>query len=197
MDNKLLDTLIGLLLIVCGAYLSVTFVMPQEEVPPHQHLDVVEQDRQCQLINKILEHAMEGMGADRAYLFQFHNGVHAGDRQFLYYSNTHEVCAPGVSPEIMGLQRLPLSILAPTWMPKMAKSKAWYLETAKEKHEQTKKILEDQGILALMISRVQYTGEIIGFVGVDYVREIPSKPDEKQLIEAANLIQAVIGGKRG
>jgi len=176
-------------IVISAGYLLISFA--QEK--PHAHVNVVEQSKQCQLVNTILTHTMEAMAADRAYLFQFHNGIHGiGDKNFFFYSNTHEVTAKGVSAEIMNLQRLPISILAPTWMPQMAEKRAWFLLVKNEPHAQTRYILEAQGIKALAIARVIHLGHIVGFVGVDYTKFVPENPDLRQLKEAAGLIQPVI-----
>jgi len=184
---KLGDVLIAAVIGVSAIFLVLSHVNQNTPV------NVVHEAKMCDLVHTILEHTMEGMDADRAYLFQFHNGTHGlSEKQFMFYSNTHEVCRPGVSPEILNLQRLPLSMLSASWFPELEK-KSWFQRLTKdEPHTQTKLILEKQGIRAVAIARILYSGNLIGFIGVDYVRETPAKIDSAQLTEAANMIQAIL-----
>jgi len=187
--NHLINSLLIIVMVASGSYLLYSAALE-----PAKPFSPIQEAKQCVLVNTVLEHAMEAMKADRAYLFQFHNGTHAGSRQFVYYSNTHEVCGLGISSEMLGLQRIPLSMLAPSWLPIMEKTKSFYRKTQDEPHNQTRLILEKQGIKSVAISRLLYMGELIGFIGVDYVREEPDNIDMHQLDEAASIIQTLITG---
>ena len=195
MSNGFFNALICIIVIVSSVYMLVSTLDVQDKKP--DPLNVVESYNNAKTVNTVLQNLMETTAADRAYTFQFHNGIHGvRGRNFCYYSNTHEVTAPGVSAEIRDLQNLPISILAPSWMPKMQQQKSWFMRVVDEPHEQTKHILEDQGIKAIAIARVKYGMDIIGFVGIDWVKVAPVDPDLPQLEEAASLIQSLlIGGK--
>ena len=123
-------------------------------------------------INKTLAAMMDSTNADRAYLFQFHNGARlVSGKHYYYYSNTHEIVRPGVSSEMGGLQKLPMSLLVPTWIPLLIRGDSFAEWTRDEKHEYSKKLLEDQGIVYIAISPImdETKSYPIGFVGIDYV----------------------------
>ena len=127
-------------------------------------------------INKVLESLLTTTKADRAYLFQFHNGTRLlSGKHYYFYSNTHEIVRPGTSSEMSGLQKLPISILTPTWMPQLIRGQPFFQATKDEKHEYSKKILEGQGIAYIIIVPIMdSTGAYpIGFCGVDYVHSTP------------------------
>ena len=194
--TKHLDIFLSIVVITATLYLAFTLLDRRVRVP----LDVTESRNHAELINKILNNLMEGTDADRAYLFQFHDGVTGiAGNHFIKYTNTHEVCALGISSEIMTLQGLPISILAPTWLPKLENNTSFRLQTKDETHNQTRHILEDQGIECMVIARILFLGKIIGFVGVDYVHVHkavacghPTDFDPAQLEEAAYMIQSII-----
>ena len=128
---------------------------------------------QCQDIDKMLKRMMDEIGADRAYVFQFHNGTRlVSGKHFYYYSNTHEVVGPGISSEITNLQMLPMSLLVPSWLPQLIKGKGFVTETAYENHEYTKSILEAQGIVSIAIVPLMDKTNTypIGFMGVDFTK---------------------------
>lgn len=194
--TKHLDIFLSIVVITATLYLAFTLLDRRVRVP----LDVTESRNHAELINKILNNLMEGTDADRAYLFQFHDGVTGiAGNHFIKYTNTHEVCAPGISSEIMTLQNLPISILAPTWLPKLENNTSFRLQTKDETHNQTRHILEAQGIGCMAIARVLFLGKLIGFVGIDYVHVHkavacghPTDFDPAQLEEAAYMIQSII-----
>ena len=161
-----LDILFGVLIFSCCAYLLLSTVFKDhfsfkvkremEQIYAHKHtFDPAKSSEESAVINTILKTTMDAMGADRAYVFQFHNGSYnLANKEFYYYSNTHETTAPGISPEILTLQRLPISLLAPTWMPKLLKNDVFFLKTTDEIHPQSREILKAQGIPAVMIARL-------------------------------------------
>lgn len=60
-----------------------------------------------------LEEIRVHLGADRAYIVQYHNGAYYKSGQSMLKSSmTHEVAAPGISREIAGAQNLPMSLFA-------------------------------------------------------------------------------------
>jgi len=186
--TKRLDIFLSIVVITATLYLAFTLLDRRIRVP----IDVTESRNHSELINKILTNLMEGTGADRAYLFQFHDGITGlAGNHFIKYTNTHEACALGISSEIMTLQGLPISILAPTWLPMLENNTSFPLQTKDETHNQTRKILEAQGIESIVIARIMFLGKIIGFVGVDYVH-VHRDVDHTQVEEAAYMIQSII-----
>ncbi len=150
---------------------------------------------QCQDIDKMLKKMMDEIGADRAYVFQFHNGTRlVSGKHFYYYSNTHEVVGPGVSSEITNLQMLPMSLLVPSWLPQLIKGKGFVTETAHEKHEYTKSILEAQGIesIAILPRMEKKNTYPIGFMGVDFTKSQLKEGTLKILYRYTNPIRKML-----
>ena len=146
-------------------------------------------------IDNLLKKIMNKIGADRAYVFQFHNGTRlVNGRHFYYYSNTHEVVGPGVSSEIANLQMLPISILITSWLPKLIRGKGFASDTINETHEYSRKILEDQGIISLSIVPLMDKTNIypIGFMGVDFTKSNINPDALKILYEYTNTIRKML-----
>lgn len=101
-------------------------------------------------------------GADRVYVFKydFVNGL---------FSNTHEWCAEGISPEILNLQDKPLDYLS-YFIDQHIRGKNVYLHSIDELPEKRlKMLLTDQGIKSLITIPMIYNSECLGFVGLDSV----------------------------
>lgn len=115
--------------------------------------------------------------ADRAYLFLFREKGTVMD-------NTHEWCAPGVSPQKENLQDLP-SDSFPWWVARLRQKETIHIadvsalppEAAAEKE-----ILEAQDIRSLLVLPVFAGGELAGFLGFDNVRQTGSWREEDFLL---------------
>jgi hypothetical protein len=146
-------------------------------------------------IDKLLKKIMVEMKSDRAYVFQFHNGTRlVSGKHFYYYSNTHEVVMPGISAEIANLQMLPISILVTSWLPDLLRDKSFMQLTKDEKHEYSKKILEDQGIVCVAIMPLMDKTDTypIGFMGVDFVKSKINKNALKIMAKYKQSIREMI-----
>lgn len=124
-------------------------------------------------ITEELQRALTHMRADRTYVFRYHNGIPAvGGIPFIFHTNTHEVIRPGVNRVISLMQRIPSSINV-HMNQEFAKGKCilltdidtdatghdyWYYQARGARH---------------MIRCPIYSrhGDLIGFVGADYVQE--------------------------
>jgi signal transduction histidine kinase/ActR/RegA family two-component response regulator len=115
-----------------------------------------------------IEAAMGGIGelvgADRVYVFEFHD-----DGEL--FSNTFEWCAPGVSPSIDMLQDLPLSVF-PWAMERLTEHRLVVTRTddLPPEADSERETLEVQDIQAVMWIPLQRDGRTVGFVGLDQVR---------------------------
>lgn len=103
--------------------------------------------------------------ADRAYVlgYDFAQGT---------INNTHEWCAPGISPEIDNLQNGPMELF-PTWMDAHIHGRAVYVPDvfALPSDDPLRLILEPQGIKSLITIPLIDGGQCIGCIGFDAVRE--------------------------
>ena len=104
-------------------------------------------------------------GAGRAYLFLF-------DWERFVMDNTHEWCAPGVSPQIQNLQNLPLDMF-PWWMDKLKKGEVIHITDVSRlppEANNEREILESQDIKSLLVLPLYIRGGLSGFIGFDNVK---------------------------
>lgn len=128
----------------------------------------------------------QAVGASRAYIFRFRNDARRAD-------NTHEWCAPGVAPQMANLQDIDSAPLT-WWMGKLRRNEEIAIsdlarlpaEAAAER-----RILEPQGIRALLVVPMFSRGQLTGFLGFDdtwKTRQWP--PEDTRLLRTAAEILA-------
>lgn len=124
-------------------------------------------------ITEELQRSLSSTLSDRTYVFRYHNGIPAvGGIPFIFHTNTHEVIRPGVNRVISFMQRIPSSINV-HMNQEFAKGKCitlmdidtdttgndyWYYQARGARHMIRCPIYARQG-------------DLIGFVGADYVQE--------------------------
>lgn len=131
------------------------------------------------LINKSLRSLMLDAGADRAYIFRFHNGV-------TYYDGTHkskmscdyEVVEKGISREAERLQNLPTALYA-DWINEVILNNMYVYDISYLENERIRYMLEIQGVKGLAVAPYYRDGKLFALIGIDYVREI--NKDEMEL----------------
>lgn len=122
------------------------------------------------LIQQMLNNLMLKYGADRAYVFRFHNGI-------FYYDGSHknhqslayEVCGNGISTERQYLQNLPVS-LYPNFLQQVMLNKMIYKDINDIREETTKISLNQQGIKSVFIAPFFKEGKFVCYIGLDYVK---------------------------
>ncbi len=119
-------------------------------------------------VNAAINESLADLGricqASRSYVFLFRPGGAIVD-------NTHEWCAPGVSPQIGNLQNLP-SDMFPWWMAKLRRGEAIHIDDVSRLPEDAaaeKQILESQDIKSLIVLPLWVKGDLAGFIGFDNV----------------------------
>lgn len=103
-------------------------------------------------------------GVDRAYVFRFRA---EGTR----LDNTHEWCAPGISAEIDNLQDMPSEVV-PSWLEAFARDEYVFIGDVAaigDDEPELCEILTAQSIRSLLVNPLRSGGELIGFMGFDYV----------------------------
>ncbi len=106
------------------------------------------------------------VGADRAYLFQFHD-----DGAHVY--NSHEWCAEGIDPHKDQLQHLyfePASLFGRTLLAGQMLDIPSVADMPYEVPEE-KALLQMQGIQSTVMVPMPYRSQLLGFVGFDAVRQ--------------------------
>lgn len=117
-------------------------------------------------VDHLLKRSGEYFGADRAYVFLFHE-----DRRMM--SNSHEWCAPGVLPQRETLQNIEVGG-TPWWWDQIARTGQVLIPDVAllpPEAEAERAVLEPQGIRSLCAFPLQHADRIYGFVGFDAVRE--------------------------
>ncbi len=120
-------------------------------------------------LDEQINHALARIGGfaqiDRAYLFRY-------DVATDLMSNTHEWCAPGVTPEIENLRDLPCGLF-PEWVDTHRAGKPLHVPLVSDLPVEghLRQVLEPQGIKTLMTLPLMKGESCFGFVGFDAVRE--------------------------
>jgi PAS domain S-box-containing protein len=132
-------------------------------------------------------------GASRAYLFLFDE---AGGTM----SNTHEWCAPGVSPQKAGMQKLPMSTF-PWWVSRINKGETIHLPDVSKipaEARAEREIFTQQEIRSLLGLPVLRAGRPAGFIGFDNTAKtkVWSEDEVSLLRVAAEIIGAALERNR-
>jgi PAS domain S-box-containing protein len=134
-----------------------------------------------------LGHLLKASNAGRVYIFE--NFEDAADG--LCMRQTHEVCAPGVEPQIDNpiLQHAPYKQGFNRWEKLLGKGESinGLVETFPETERE---ILESQDILSMLVIPITVEGKWYGFIGFDEVKEKRewSKEDIRTLQTASEII---------
>ncbi|MGY6520390.1 MAG: response regulator [Mongoliitalea sp.] len=128
-------------------------------------------------INESLSRISQFVKADRGYVFDYNFIENTA-------SNTYEWCAEGVPAEIENLQNLPIEFI-PAWVEQHQNSQTFEVpDIATLENENLKSIIEPQGIKTLVTFPMLHEGNLIGFVGFDWVHEVHKFQDaEKKLLK--------------
>ncbi|GHB34438.1 response regulator [Mongoliitalea lutea] len=128
-------------------------------------------------INESLSRISRFVQADRGYVFDYNFLENTA-------SNTYEWCAEGISPEIENLQGLPIEFI-PSWIEKHQMGLLFEVPDIEVlEDENLKSILEPQGIKTLLTFPMLNEGNLIGFVGFDWVHDVHKFQDsEKKLLK--------------
>lgn len=127
-----------------------------------------------QIINRAMQMIGDFVGADRSYVFLLHD-----DNEFM--SNTHEWCADGIEPQIDNLQMIP-SNTYPWWMDKLYRYENIYIERVDAlppEASKEKEFLQEQAIQSLVVVPIIYRKFLLGYLGLDWVREEKSSSPEQ------------------
>lgn len=120
------------------------------------------------IIQKELEEMRVLAGADRAYIFRFHNGVR-------FYNGSHknkmsceyEVTGRGVSHEAENLQDIPVTLFS-DWIKKTINGEMVYTDISFMDDHRTRYALEQQGINGIIAQPYFRDGSLFAIVGFDY-----------------------------
>lgn len=138
-------------------------------------------------INNAIEKFGRFSSVDRVYIFEF-------DKGSFTMSNTYEWCNDGIVPQKDNLQEVPISLIS-RWIEKFRNNEVVYIPVVSEipnEYKAEKEILEAQDIVSLITLPLFYSGELIGFIGFDSVKEKKTWNEESQAF--LKLIGEIISG---
>ncbi len=128
-------------------------------------------------VNKVLKILALFVRADRAYIFEY-------DWENRVSNNTYEWCAEGISSEISNLQSLPVDMMGATLESHRKGESEYISDISAIPEENSRRILEAQGIKSMITVPMMHKHNCIGFVGFDSVREHHRYTDsETQLLK--------------
>lgn len=132
------------------------------------------------LIQQMLNNLMVKYGADRGYIFQFHNTIKYYDGSHRnHQSMTFEVCSNGISREAQSLQNLAVS-LYPVFLQDVLLDRMNYNNIEEIKEETTKINLKNQGIKSIYITPYFKNGKFVAYIGIDFVKKANEVKINKQ-----------------
>jgi diguanylate cyclase (GGDEF)-like protein/PAS domain S-box-containing protein len=149
--------------------------------------DVADQDIDAG-INDALASIGTFAGVDRSYIF-------LADADLALIHNTHEWCAPGITPELESLRDVPFDTIS-WWRPRLLRGESVYIPDVQglpEARADERAILARQGIQSLIVVPLMGADRLRGFLGFDSVQR------RREWSEAANLLlravaDVIIGG---
>lgn len=126
--------------------------------------------------DKILKYALDYYNAERAFIFEYSYSLGLA-------RNTHEICAPGIEPQIDFLQNLTFEDLS-LWNRLFESSDEIVIKDLEEMryHQTSYTILKAQNINNLLAVATRQNGRLIGFVGVDNPKNMDNGCGFLQLI---------------
>ncbi len=134
-------------------------------------------------VSKSLEEIGRFVEADRAYIFSY-------DWDKGIACNTHEWCAPGISPEIDNLKEVPVEYMT-EWITAHKAGRPINIKDvfALPEDDTVRQTLEPQGVKSLMAIPIFEGDNCYGFVGFDSVRKhhIYSEKEESLLFVLAKI----------
>lgn len=168
----------------------------QENVKKSKRYDVFKFNIKDEQINDILVEVRTRFNADRSYLSMFHNGTHFVDQSSdLKKSRTHERVSPGVSYEAQNYQDLRVSLMQEETELIRGGEPAYRLWT-EIKDGKFKRLLESQGVKAIVRCPITLGQDIIGFLGLDFGEMGKAPENLKDISIYAGRIEQILSRHR-
>lgn len=131
---------------------------------------VVTQAQASEKINTELDKILDYADADRVYIFQFHNGVTYYNGQHAQrFTCTYEITRDGISREADNLKDLQVSVYS-WFINETIKGNMGYANTDSIPNYTTRFSLHAQGIKSIRVLPIIKGHQVIGLIGMDYVR---------------------------
>ncbi len=141
------------------------------------------------LLNKSLKSLIDNMDVCRIYVFKWFIDPALGPCS----SQVAEVCAEGVEPQInsMDLQDIPMMQGFERWVKAFERGEP-IIGLVKDFPDSERPVLEEQGILSLLVLPISFSGSLQGFIGFDDTKTFRKWENEDILLlqTVAELIAA-------
>lgn len=133
-------------------------------------------EKAAESIDNSLAEVGEFVGADRAYLFKYHD-------ELTRCSNTHEWCAADIPPQIEILQNVDVEEI-PEWINAHRRGQEMHIPDVPDlpRNARLYQILGPQGIKSVLTVPLLKEGVLIGFIGFDSVRQYHHYSDTERHI---------------
>jgi len=188
-------TIIASLISAIGALLSVWLgkMLMKRKCPQDP---VVKDTALSANVYTALNYTMEEMGADRAYVLEFHNGGHyysgRGQQKF---SCTHEIAKKGISRECNRSQEHRVSNYHSYISELISSSKFEYDNINKIPDGSFLMLLSRSGVKSILNIPIKtLNGKIIGILGVDYVGDPVDGGFEEKKCKLMKVQARIIAG---
>lgn len=148
------------------------------------------------LINTSLNKLQNKYNLDRLWIAQFHNGgnFYPGNKSMKKISITFESTAPGVAADIMKMQNLPVSFLAPT-LQRLTTEDGITIDVYTEEDYALRSFWENRGVQTAYLFPIKcLESDFIGIFGVDFIKRDGFLTDEmyNQLKNEALLLSGYV-----
>ncbi len=193
--NKVIDVIIPY-------FLKIVYKLIDKDPQKTYKADYANKLVTAGLIDDILGLLLHSSGADRAYIFEYHNGGKSiNNVNFQKLSNTHEVVNRGISTTIQGLQNLPVGMFAriSRMIAKHEKVLVADVCDLKDVDESLHYFCMDRKAKSLYIHGIYDAHDLpIGFVGIEYLKQNHemSRDELDELQSCADKIGGLLMGNK-
>jgi hypothetical protein len=168
-----MDDLVPIVSAVITALATLASVLLGQRFMRNKGKDcIVRETAQNANVYTALQYVLEEMGADRAYVMEFHNGeAYFSGRGQQKFSCTYEVVEEGISSECESSQNHRVSNYHHYINEMISDGSYFFLETDKIKDQPFYQMIIRKGIKSIYNVPIKtLSGKIVGILGVDYVK---------------------------
>lgn len=157
-----------------GASATIMSVLLSQRIKKNKFRDpIIDEHKNSENIYTALNFVMDEMGADRAYIFQFHNGsYYISGRSQQKFSCSHETVTKGISREAEFSQNYIISNYH-TYIDELVNNGEFCFTDPSEVEDHAfASLMQTKGIKSIYNIPIKtLNGRIIGILGVDYVKD--------------------------
>lgn len=155
---------------------------------------VIKDTLQSRNVYKALEYLLSEFNSDRAYVIEFHNGNHyLSGRGQQKFSCTHEIVTEGTSRECIEFQEYKVSNYH-TYISQLIDDGQFFSFDCENLNDHAfSSLLHSKGVKSILNVPIKtLNGNIIGILGLDYVKNPINKDNLNQKFDENNLEQDIL-----